>query len=143
MVTGSVASWIGLLLATAPPAIILTAAWLRTSFAERRSYRMLRDVLSEPEYHQLVKQDYLEVPSPSLPERVYRIPRQPGRVAVYEHGERVMELCLQPVKPLPPGDLVVMHKLLIQANEEAYLKTANHFRPGIYTFPAPPLMLWY
>ena len=34
-------------------------------------------------------------------------------------------------EPLPDGDVVVMHKLMIEANEQEYLQKANHFAPGI------------
>ncbi|HLY31704.1 MAG TPA: hypothetical protein VKQ36_11805 [Ktedonobacterales bacterium] len=139
----SVASWVGILLAISPPLIILLISGFRAHAADQRASRLLRELLSEAEYRQLVSRGYLEVSSPGVAGRVYRIPRQPGRVAMYEQGARVAELCLQPVKPLPSSDLVVMHKLLIQGNEQAYLQTANHFRPGVYTFPTPPPFLWY
>ena len=29
---------------------------------------------------------------------------------VYDRGAAVMELCLQPAKPLPEGDVIVLHK---------------------------------
>jgi hypothetical protein len=79
----------------------------------------------------LLKFGYLEVPSPSIENRLYRIPGSGGLVKVYEKGSAVMELCLQPAEPLPDGDVVVMHKLMIEANEQEYLQKANHFAPGI------------
>ena len=68
---------------------------------------------------------------PSIESRIYRIPGSGGLVKVYEKGCAVMELCLQPAEPLPDGDVVVMHKLMIEANEQEYLQKANHFAPGI------------
>jgi hypothetical protein len=50
-----------------------------------------------------------------------------------------MELCLQPVEPLPEGDVVLMHKLMIEANEQEYLRTANHFVPDTIFHPGWPL----
>jgi hypothetical protein len=41
-------------------------------------------------------------------------------------------LCLQPLVSVPDDDLVVTHKLMIQANELVYLLTAN--RRGVYYF---------
>jgi hypothetical protein len=38
-----------------------------------------------------------------------------------------MRLCLQPVEYLPDADIVVLHKLMIEANEEAYLAKANKY----------------
>ncbi|HEY7782886.1 MAG TPA: hypothetical protein VIC85_22015 [Ktedonobacterales bacterium] len=99
--------------------------------AEGRARAMLREVLSEGEYQQLLKYGYLEVGSPSIEQRVYRIPGAGGLVRVYDRGTAVMELCLQPAEPLPDGDVVVLHKLMIEGNEQEYLAKANHFAPGI------------
>jgi hypothetical protein len=99
--------------------------------AESRAKALLREMLSENQYQQLVKFGYLEVPSPGYDSRIYRIPGSGGLVKVYERGCPVMELCLQPAEPLPDGDVVVMHKLMIEANEQEYLQRANHFAPGI------------
>ena len=78
---------------------------------------------------------FLEVPSPSIDHRVYRIPGAGGLVTVYEHGCLLMGLCLQPTQPLPLADVVVMHKLLLEANEQAYLQQANHFAPQVIGAP--------
>jgi hypothetical protein len=99
--------------------------------AESRAKALLREMLTENQYQQLIKFGYLEVPSPSIEHRVYRIPGSGGLVKVFERGSAVMELCLQPAEPLPDGDVVVMHKLMIEANEQEYLQKANHFAPGI------------
>jgi hypothetical protein len=99
--------------------------------AESRAKALLREMLTENQYQQLIKFGYLEVSSPSIEYRVYRIPGSGGLVKVFERGSAVMELCLQPAEPLPDGDVVVMHKLMIEANEQEYLQKANHFAPGI------------
>jgi len=99
--------------------------------AEGRAKALLREMLSDSQYQQLLKFGYLEVTSPSIDNRVYRIPGSGGLVKVYERGCAVMELCLQPAEPLPDSDVVVMHKLMIEGNEQEYLQKANHFAPGI------------
>ena len=99
--------------------------------AESRAKVLLREMLSEHQYQQLIKYGYLEVQSPTIDNRIYRIPGSGGLVKVYERGCAIMELCLQPAEPLPDGDVVVMHKLMIEGNEEEYLQKANHFAPGI------------
>ena len=38
-----------------------------------------------------------------------------------------MRLCVQPVESLPDADVVVLHKLMIEANEESYLQKANKY----------------
>jgi hypothetical protein len=99
--------------------------------ADSRAKILLREMLSEPQYQQLLKFGYLEVASPTYDNRIYRIPGAGGLVKVYERGNAIMELCLQPAEPLPDGDVVVMHKLMIEGNEQEYLQKANHFAPGI------------
>jgi len=99
--------------------------------AESRAKALMQEMLSDNQYQQLVKFGYLEVTSPSYQNRIYRIPGSGGLVKVYEQGHAVMELCLQPAEPLPDGDIVVMHKLMIEGNEQEYLQKANRFAPGI------------
>jgi hypothetical protein len=95
------------------------------ALAEERSAALLRDVLDQHEYAQLMQRGYLDVASPSSPGRTYRIPRNAGRVVVYEHGCAQVELCVQPTIPLPNDDVIVMHKLMIEGNERVYLTRAN------------------
>jgi hypothetical protein len=106
--------------------------------AVRTAEAALREFLTEDEYRQLSTTGYLEVASPTQPERVYRVPRGYGRVLVLEGGRAIEKVCIQPLAMnLPEADVVLMHKLLIQADEEFYLRTANHFRD-----PVRPLSGW-
>jgi hypothetical protein len=98
--------------------------------AERRAEDLLREMLSPAEARELEQRGYLEIPSPNRQGRIYRVPRGRGMVSVYEDGRAVMSLCVQPVEWIPGGDVVLMHKLMIEGNEEQYLKTANQFEPG-------------
>ncbi len=104
--------------------------------AQERAEALLRELLTVEEQRQLNRQGYLEVQSPSRPRRVYRVPRHQGQVKVYEGGVPVMALCVQSVEPIPDGDAVIMHKLMIEGNEAAYLRTANRFEPTLYGFIA-------
>lgn len=79
--------------------------WHRS--AEGRAQALLQEMLSELQYQQLIQSGYLEVVSPSIAHRTYRIPAAGGLVKIYEHGRAIMELCLQPVEPLPEGDVVL------------------------------------
>jgi hypothetical protein len=101
--------------------------------AERRASALLREVLTPAQFQQLQRHGYVEVASPTVPTRVYRVPGAGGLVRVYEQGHAIMDLCLQPIETLPEGDVVVMHKLMIEGNEQEYLSKANHFAPGIIT----------
>jgi len=96
--------------------------------SEQRAEVRLRDILSADQFHQLRRRGYLDVPSPSRANRTYRIPRSRDQVRVYEDGRLIERLCVQAVEPVPTGDVVVMHKLMIEGNEDDYLRLANHFR---------------
>jgi response regulator NasT len=93
--------------------------------AEQRAEALLREHLSADEWQQLASQGYLEVPSTLAPGRRYRIPWHGGRPQVYERDRLVAHLCIGPVEPLPPSDLVLLHMLLIRSDEANYLATAN------------------
>ncbi|MFL5592064.1 MAG: hypothetical protein ACJ8DI_31040 [Ktedonobacteraceae bacterium] len=97
----------------------------------RRGHELLHTVLSCEQYRQLNKQGYVDIRSPSDPERFYRVPESRGRVEVIEKGKRKTSLCLQPLEWVPDADIVVIHKLMIEADEETYLHTANRFPPMI------------
>lgn len=103
--------------------------------AERRAESLLRDTLSQREYTQLCYNGYLEVPSPGRTERTYRVPRGPGQVLVLDGGRVTERLCVQPAMGgLPEADVVLMHKLLIEADEDTYLQTANHFPRSVWRY---------
>ena len=101
--------------------------------AERRAHALMCELLTPAHMQQLSRYGYVEVASPSIPQRTYRIPGAGGLVRVYERERALMDLCLQPVEALPDGDVVIMHKLMIEGDELEYLAKANHFAPGIIT----------
>jgi len=117
--------------------VVLTcilAAWITTHYiwstsqAERRAAQLMREIFSPQEIRQLFWRGYVDIPSTLAPSRVYRVPRSNGYVQVRENGRIIMGLCLQPAERLPRADVVVLHKLMIEAQEEFYLQTANKFR---------------
>jgi hypothetical protein len=108
-----------------------------------RARELLNDLLDEREREQLATSGYLDVPSPGHPHRFYRIPRHVGRVRMFERGVPVYDLCVVPTRTLPRADVVIMHKLLIQGDEETYLRSANRFPvfvPRTYAAPALPVI---
>jgi len=120
--------WIVIALAISPMLWLIFQPYLKGwSRAERRAIDLLRDLLTPEQVHQLFWRGYLEIPSPTEPRRVYRVPRVNGYVQVVENGRAIMRLCLQPVEYLPDADIVVLHKLMIEANEELYLQKANKY----------------
>ena len=121
-------AWIVIVLAVLPMVWLLFQPYFRGwSRADRRAADLLRDTLTPEQFHQLAWRGYLEIPSPTEPQRVYRVPRTKGYVQVLENGRAIMRLCLQPVECLPDADVVVLHKLMIEANEETYLQKANKY----------------
>lgn len=104
--------------------------------AQERAELLLQELLTEDEYRQLNRRGYLEIPSPSQSGRTYRVPRHQGQVKVFEEGVPVMALCVQSVEPIPDADAVLMHKLMIEGNEDHYLRVANRFEPTLYGFIA-------
>ena len=120
--------WIVIALAVTPMVWLIIQPYLRGwSRSERRATDLLRAILTPEQVRQLLWRGYLEVPSPTEPQRVYRVPRNKGYVQVIENGRAIMRLCLQPVECLPDADIVVLHKLMIEANEETYLQKANKY----------------
>ena len=97
--------------------------------AKRRAGELLRAVLTPDQYGHLMQRGHLDIASPSDPERIYRVPKSPGRVQVREKGRLTMWLCLQPLERVPEADILIMHKLMIEADEETYLQKANRFTP--------------
>ena len=91
-------------------------------------------LLPPPDLRQLRQRGYLEVRSRQFPQRVYRIPRVQGPVGVYEGGLLTNLLCVRPLEPIPNGDVVMLHKLLLEADEAAYLRVANSIRPRPFAY---------
>lgn len=106
--------------------------------AEARAEALLRELLGAEEYAALQRDGYLRVASRLYPGRHYRIYRPPRLVEVYERGQRVAALCVQPTRYLPPADRLVLHKLLLEGDEAHYLRVARASRPGRLEFPPRP-----
>ena len=109
--------------------VFIVSKALKRPTAERRASELLRAVLTPEQYGQLMQQRYIDIPSPSDPERIYRVPKLPGLVQVREKGSTTMWLCLQTLEWMPNADIVVIHKLMIEADEETYLQKANQLFP--------------
>ena len=103
---------------------------LMRSEANRRANELLRSVLTREQYDQLTRKGYLDIKSPRDPGCMYRVPRRQGLVKVIEQGRHKANLCLQPREAVPDDDIVVIHKLMIEADEETYLQAANTFAPA-------------
>ena len=109
--------------------VSLVLFWWFNSYGERRALRLLRAVLTQEQYRHLVRWGYIDIKSPSAPQRFYRVPQAPGVVHMIENGRLQANLCLQPFDKVPDADIVVIHKLMIEADEETYLQKANRIVP--------------
>jgi hypothetical protein len=97
--------------------------------ANQRANELLRSVLTSDRCEQLTRNGYLDIKSPRDAGCIYRVPRAHGLVKVIEHGIHKANLCLQPKDAVPDADIVVIHKLMIEADEETYVQTAHTFAP--------------
>ena len=97
--------------------------------AEHRAQRLIEEVLPFEQREQLRSLGFIELKSQLVRGRTYRVPRRRGQVQVYDDGRHAGSLCIQPLKWVPDGDVVLMHKLMIEASESEYLRTANFFKP--------------
>jgi hypothetical protein len=95
--------------------------------ANEKAEKVVISVLSPTEYQQLHQLGYVDIASPSYPGRYYRVPAGQGMVSVMESGRCIERLCAQPTTPIPDREIVLIHKLMIEGNEQEYLQTANHF----------------
>jgi len=101
--------------------------------AKKRAEQLLRNSITGEQYKQLVSQGYLEIPSRLYPGYLYRIPRTQQRVAIYENSQspavpysrKLAELCVLSCDQVPDADMVLAHKLMIEADEQTYLSIAN------------------
>jgi len=101
--------------------------------AKHRAEMLLRSSITDEQYHQLVDRGYLEIRSRLYPGYLYRIPRTQQRVQIYETGQasavpyarKLAELCVVPCDTVPDADMVLAHKLMIEADEQSYLSIAN------------------
>lgn len=108
-------------------AVLAAGMWMHR--VDWRAQALLRENLRADQYRQLLQRGYLEIPSQLHPGRCYRIPRSRGLVQVYEAGQKRGELCLVARDPVPYTDLILAQKLLIEADETAYLATVNWIGP--------------
>lgn len=93
--------------------------------ARDRAEAALAAHLTPAERAQLRRDDYLAVPSPATPDRVYHVPRWGELVDVYERGYLTRRLCIRPTARLPEADVLLTHLLMIRGDEEGYLRLAN------------------
>jgi len=105
-----------------------------------RAERLLRQGMTRQEYELLLYFGYLEIPSKLYPTLFYRILRK-RRVHVYDlcdtgmgqHYQKLGELYAVTHEPLPDADSFLLHKWLIEADEQAYLDSAHWVGHSVQT----------
>jgi hypothetical protein len=91
-----------------------------------RAERLLREVMGPERFHRLRAYGYVDLPSQRLPGRVYRLDNA-GNLSYRDPGEErfTSSLCVQPGESVPRDDEIAMRYLLVTADEERLLRTAN------------------
>lgn len=127
----------GLVLLARPPQCLLQLAGVAAQpnpidrlAAEQRATVLLQQLLDPDTYARLQARGFLDLPSPTIPGRIYRIPLVAGMVDVWDDRLLTMRLCVVPTRWLPDQDIVIMHKLFIEGDEERYLRIANRYPSG-------------
>ncbi len=106
------------------------AVQVEKTLAERRAEKLLQETLSAKQREELASKGFftLETIAKSGERRIYRIKR--GRTAnveqVDEQGNRIKRLCAHPTAIVPDADTMVAQKLMLESQEEEFLRIANH-----------------
>jgi len=104
--------------------------------AVERAAQLLQELMPADQRDELGANGHFSIKSPHYPGREYRVWGTARPVDVFEAGKLTMSLCVESLDPLPPGDVVLMHKLMIEGNEKEYLRVANRLSAG------PPRRGW-
>jgi hypothetical protein len=91
-----------------------------------RAERLLRDVMGPEQFQRLRSFGYIDLPSRRHPGRTYRLDNA-GNLSYRDPGEERFgsALCVQPGESVPRDDEIAMRYLLVVADEERLLRTAN------------------
>jgi hypothetical protein len=109
-----------------------------SSHVIKKSERLLKGILTSKQRRQWERFRYITVQSPRAPGVVYKIPDD-GKIRMFEDGKPVTDLCIYPVEYLPIGDRVATLKLMVEADEDEFLKVAIRHEirpPGAHFVPA-------
>lgn len=114
------------LAAPSPPAPIITADEIE---AKARAERLLVENISPKQREQLRLHGYFDV---EIGGNTYRIKRgRQGNVFSLDgRGGLIERLCIHPEAYVPDADTMLAQKLLLETDEAAFLRTANHTRLG-------------
>lgn len=92
--------------------------------AELAAVENLREEISEKDFRKYLKDGFLLVKGQSG--RIYQIYRDQAHIRVWEHGNRIEEICvyLKDIK-IPRTDKILAFKIMIETDEDAFKKLGN------------------
>ncbi|MBA3822279.1 MAG: hypothetical protein H0X24_00080 [Ktedonobacterales bacterium] len=101
---------------------------LPTLKAEQQARTLARSILAAHEFTQIQRHGYLDIPSTLYPtQRRYRLPLAHGMIEIWEQDHLIEYVCLIPEAPLAAFDEILALRILILADEQAFLARATHF----------------
>jgi len=113
--------------------------WRKTAAKQRlariKAERLLRDFLTQEQKNDLTKYGFFKLYVKKGEEtKVYRIRRGQHRNVdlMEELGGKLVprkSLCLHPSMAVPDADAMLVQKLMLETNEDEFLRIANHMRP--------------
>jgi len=105
------------------------ASLLEQKKAREKAEALLREFLSAEQIEALEKRNAFQLESISKDGSRKRYEIQRGRQGnvflLDQKGERVEKYCIHPFEYVPDADTMLTQKLLLESNEELFLKTAN------------------
>jgi len=112
------------------PNIIVKSKELRptTDIREIRARQTLRRLIGEQAFQKFAVRGFITFKGDSG--RAYQIFPGHQKVAVWEMGKQIEQLCVVLTGDFPPTDSVIMRLLLIQESEDHFKKLANVFTPS-------------
>lgn len=112
------------------PIIIVKSRELRPTkdIREVRARQTLRRLIGEQAFQKFAVRGFITFKGDSG--RTYQIFPGHQKVAVWEKGKQIEQLCVVLTGDFPPTDSVIMRLLLIQESEERFKKLANVFTPS-------------
>jgi len=112
------------------PNIIVKSKELRptTDIREVRARQTLRRLIGEQAFQKFAVRGFITFKGDSG--RTYQIFPGHQKVAVWEKGKQIEQLCVVLTGDFPPTDSVIMRLLLIQESEDRFKKLANVFTPS-------------
>jgi hypothetical protein len=105
------------------------------SAPEGRSFRLLREWLSPPQWSQFAEKGYFEVIGGDTGKQ-YRIYAGAATnvCEIDEKGHPKLGLCFRPVGDLPIGDIMLSQKIALECCESRSLAVALRFTPNGFSF---------